>query len=150
MKANFDPKKFAKYVATNAIIFPPIALIYVYLRGTSWSADDLALVVFILIGVSVVQYFMFWSGFYSPTFNNKVASQDLFPDPRFEETKPQEEDFMGELKFYAGIFIILLLLTLLVYFDPPSDPFSNDSAGDANAAGMEASLEYELMDFPEE
>ena len=93
---------------------------------------------------------MFWSGFYSPTFNNKVASQDLFPDPRFEETKPQEEDFMGELKFYAGIFIILLLLTLLVYFDPPSDPFSNDGAGDANAAGMEASLEYELMDFPEE
>jgi hypothetical protein len=150
MKANFDRKKFVKYAATNAIIFLPIALIYGYLRGTSWSADDLALVVFILIGISVVQYFMFWSGFFSPTLFNKVLAQDLFPDPRFEETKPQEKDFMWDLKFYAGIFIVLLLLTLLVYFDPPSDPFSNDSAGDATAASMEASLEYELMDFPEE
>ena len=101
----FPLVKFVKYVARNAIISLIIALIYGYLRETSKSAENLSIVVFIGVGLSAISYLKFWSGTYFPPTSDKAGARDLFPDSRFKETKPQEEDFMWDLKLYGRIFV---------------------------------------------
>ena len=60
-------------------------MIYLYLRGTSWSGEDLALVVLIILGVFASRYVMLWSGgFWSD--EDAAEAQALFPDPRLERT----------------------------------------------------------------
>ncbi len=147
--------KFVKYLATGLLIGLPIVLIYLYLRGTSWSGEDLVLVVLIILGVFASRYAMLWSGVFS-SGEDAAEAQALFPDPRSErtsektneKTKLQVEKEKSDLKLLVAILLIFLLTPFV--FKPRHSPISNNNVEDTTAAGMEASLESELMDFPEE
>ena len=147
--------KFVKYLATGVMISLPIALIYLYLRGTSWSGEDLALVVLIILGVYASRYVMLWSGVFSSD-EDAAEAQHFFSDPRFERTsektnertKFQVEEDKRSQKLLLAILLICLLAPFA--FKPRHSSISNNNVEDTTAAGMEASLEYELMDFPEE
>ena len=156
----YQKMKFVKYLATGVLISLPIVLIYLYLRGTSWSGDDLVLVVLIILGVFASRYAMLWSGVFLSD-EDAAEAQALFPDPRLErtsektneKTKLQVEEEKSDLKLLVAILLIALLLP--VVFDVGRGSFlddttSNNNVEDTTAAGMEASLESEIMDFPEE
>ena len=115
-------------------------------------AENLSIVVFIGVGLSAISYLKFWSGTYFPPTANKAEARDLFPDSRFKETKPQEEDFMWDLKLYGGIFVGCWLFYLLMYFNLifTLDPVSNDKVGNTTKSAVADLMGYELSDFPEE
>jgi hypothetical protein len=95
----------------------------------------------------VIRYLKFWSATYFPLTANKAEAQDLFPDSRFKETKPQEEDFMWDLKLCGGIFVSFLLFYLLMHFNLifTLDSFSNDKVGNTTKSAVANPMVYELF-----